>query len=153
MCCIHMCAGSRSGGGGYFHQNSMWMCLLDLENLPCSIPIFLPNYPPISIPFSKEKHPILTKLGALYNNLPKIHPIYVIWAPSSLMKTPPIALPTFAQKAYVYHVNMRPPPPPPCRPTARINFGRCRTPLKWMFLYPKCGLFEPRFLNFLKAFL
>ena len=25
-----------------------------------------------------EKPPILTKLGALYNNLPKIHPIYVI---------------------------------------------------------------------------
>ena len=49
---------------------------------------FLPNFPPISIPFSKEKHLILTKLGAFYNNLPKIHPIYVIWAPSSLMKTP-----------------------------------------------------------------
>ena len=49
---------------------------------------FLPNFPPINIPFSKEKHPILIKLGAFYNNLPKIHPIYVIWAPSSLMKTP-----------------------------------------------------------------
>ena len=49
---------------------------------------FLPNFPPISIPFSKEKHPIWIKLGAFYNNLPKIHPIYVIWAPSSLMKTP-----------------------------------------------------------------
>ena len=42
---------------------------------------------PISIPFSKEKHPILLKLGAFYHNLLKIHPIYVIWAPSSLMKT------------------------------------------------------------------
>ena len=49
---------------------------------------FVPNFPPISIPFLKEKHPILTKLGAFYNNLPKIHSIYVIWAPSSLMKTP-----------------------------------------------------------------
>ena len=39
---------------------------------------FLPNFPPISIPFSKEKHPILTKLGAFDKNLPKIHPIYVI---------------------------------------------------------------------------
>ena len=47
---------------------------------------FLPNFPPISIPFSKA--PNLTKLGAFYNNLPQIHPIYVIWAPSSLMKTP-----------------------------------------------------------------
>ena len=50
---------------------------------------FLPNFPPSSrpIPFSKEKHPILIKLGAFYNNLPKIHLIYVIWATSSLMKT------------------------------------------------------------------
>ena len=47
---------------------------------------FLPNFPPTRIPFLKGKHPILTKLGAFYNNLPKIHPIYVIWAPSSLMK-------------------------------------------------------------------
>ena len=49
---------------------------------------FLLNFPPFSTLFSKEKHPILTKLGAFYNNLPKIHPIYVIWAPSTLMKTP-----------------------------------------------------------------
>ena len=34
---------------------------------------FLPNFPPISIPFLKDKHPILTKLGAFYNNLPQIH--------------------------------------------------------------------------------
>ena len=37
---------------------------------------FSPNYPPISIPFSIEKHPILPKLGAFYNNLFKIHPIF-----------------------------------------------------------------------------
>ena len=43
--------------------------------------IFLSNFPPTSIPFLKEKHPILTKLGAFCNNLPKIHPIYLIWAP------------------------------------------------------------------------
>ena len=49
---------------------------------------FLPSFPPISLAFLKEKHQILTKLGALYYNLPKIHPIYVIWAPLSLMKTP-----------------------------------------------------------------
>ena len=48
---------------------------------------FSHNYPPICIPFSKEKHPILLKLGAVCHNLLKIHPIYVIWAPSSLMKT------------------------------------------------------------------
>ena len=47
----------QPGGGGYFYQNCTWMCLPDVEN-----PTFLPNFPPISIPFSKEKHPILTKL-------------------------------------------------------------------------------------------
>ena len=38
---------------------------------------FLPNYPPISIPFLIEKYPILSKLNGFYNNLLKIHPIYV----------------------------------------------------------------------------
>ena len=78
---------------------------------------FLPNFPPISILFSKEKHPIWIKLGAFYNNLPKIHPIYVIWAPSSLMKTPR-SLYQISRKGapkgrhiYVYHVNVRTPPP------------------------------------------
>ena len=77
---------------------------------------FLPNFPPISIPFSEEKHPIWIKLGAFYNNLPKIHPIYVIWAPSSLMKTPR-SLYQISRKGapkgrhiYVYHVNVRTPP-------------------------------------------
>ena len=80
---------------------------------------FLPNFPPISIPFSKEKHPIWIKLGAFYNNLPKIHPIYVIWAPSSLMKTPRArSLYQISRKSapkgrhiglHVYHVNVRTP--------------------------------------------
>ena len=77
---------------------------------------FLPNFPPISIPFSKENHPIWIKLGAFYNNLPKIHLIYVIWAPSSLMKTPRSLYQISwksAQKGrhiHVYHVNVRTPP-------------------------------------------
>ena len=76
---------------------------------------FLPNFSTISILFSKRKHPILSKLGALYNNLPKIPPIYVIWAPSSLMKTPD-RYTKFREKvpqkaySYEYHVNVRPPP-------------------------------------------
>ena len=57
---------------------------------------FPPNYPPISIPVLIEKHLILLKLGAFYNNLLKIHPIYVTWAPLSLLK-PPIAIPNFAK--------------------------------------------------------
>ena len=58
---------------------------------------FLTNFPPISIPFLKERHPILTKLGAFCNNLPKIHQIFVIWVPSSLIKLL-IAIPNFAKK-------------------------------------------------------
>ena len=48
---------------------------------------FLPNFQPIAlgIPFSKETHTILIKLGVFDNNLLKIHPIHVIWAPSSLI--------------------------------------------------------------------
>ena len=87
---------------------------------------FLPNFPPISIPFSKEKHPIWIKLGAFYNNLPKIHPIYVIWAPSSLMKTPRSLYQISRKSApkgrhiYVYHVNVRTPPPP-----RKFTFIKC----------------------------
>ena len=82
-----------------FHKdhNLTAMCLPDLENLIFSIPIFCKI-----CPILKQKHPILTKLGAFYNNLHKIHPIYVIWAPSS----PPIAIPNFVkntQKAGTYY--------------------------------------------------
>ena len=76
---------------------------------------FLPNFPPISVPFLKEKHPILNTLGAFYNNLPLIHPIYVIWAPSSLMK-PPDRYTKFCEKApqkagtYTYTMSMWEPP-------------------------------------------
>ena len=75
----------------------------------------LPNFPPISIPFLKEKHPILTNLGAFYNNLPKIHPICVIWAPSSRMKSPRSLYQILwkstpkGRHIYIYHVNVRTP--------------------------------------------
>ena len=78
---------------------------------------FSPNLPPFSIPFSKEKHPILLKLSYFCHNLLKIHPIYVIWAPSSLMKTHRLlyqisrnSIPK-GRHIYVYHVNVRTPPP------------------------------------------
>ena len=59
--------GTRRGGG---------LLSLDVENSTFSILFVLPNSPaPICISFSKEKHPIFTKLGAFYNNLSKIHPI------------------------------------------------------------------------------
>ena len=52
------------------------------------------------------------------NNLPKIHPIYVIWAPVSLMKTNRTLYQISrniileGRHIYVYHVNVRTPPPP-----------------------------------------
>ena len=76
---------------------------------------FLHNYPPISTPFWKENHPICLKLGAFYHNLLKIHPIYVIWAPSFLMKTQ-WSLYQISRNStpkgrhiHVYHVNVRTP--------------------------------------------
>ena len=94
----------------------MWMCLLDLNIWTFRSTAFFHNYLPISITFSKEKHPIWLKLGAFYNNLLKIHPMYVIWAPSSLMKTHQ-SLYQYRETAtkrhhiFVYHVNVRTPPP------------------------------------------
>ena len=41
-------------GGGYFHQNHMWMCLLDLENLTISIPFFWPISHPSVYHFRKK---------------------------------------------------------------------------------------------------
>ena len=73
---------------------------------------------------------LMAKFGAFYNNLLQIHPIYVIWAPSSssLMKTPenqPIPIPNFGKKipqkartytSYAYHVNLRTPTTTPSGP-------------------------------------
>ena len=78
---------------------------------------FLPNFLPINIPFSEEKHPIFTKLGAFYNFWPKKHPIYVIWAPPSLDENPRTLYQILQKSApkgrhiYVYHVNVRTPSP------------------------------------------
>ena len=59
----------------------------------------------------ERKAPILLKLGAFYHNLLNIHPIYVIWAHSSLMKTHR-SLYQISRKStpkgryiYVHHVN------------------------------------------------
>ena len=72
-----------------------------------------PNYPPISVPFSIEKDPVLLKLGTFYKKLLKIHPIYLIWAPLSLMK-PSDQSTKFCEKApkkagiglYAYNMSM-----------------------------------------------
>ena len=101
--------------GGYFRQNCTWMCLPDLDNLTLSIQIFRPISHPSVYHFQTKKHPILPKFCAFYNNMLKIHPIYVIWAPSSLMKTHQLLYQISKKCApkgrhiYVYHVNVRTP--------------------------------------------
>ena len=51
---------------------------------------------------------ILLKLGAFYHNLLKIHPIHVIWAPSSLMKTYQISRNSTWKGRHIYdYVNVR----------------------------------------------
>ena len=76
------------GGGCYFHQNRTWMCLPDLENMTFSIPIFYPISHPSVYHFWK-KSTQFWPYWVLFTILsPKILPIYVIWASSSLTKTP-----------------------------------------------------------------
>ena len=106
---------SSPGGGGVLSPKSYVDVPAGPRKSDYLYTNFLPNFPPISLPFSKENHPIWIKLGAFYNNLHKIHPIYVIWAPSSLMKTPRSLYQISWKSApkgrhiYVYHVNVRTP--------------------------------------------
>ena len=85
-----------------------------LQNFDFHCTYFCCHLPPISIPISYKKHPILLKLDAFYSNLLKIHPIYVNSAPSSVMKIPDL-LTEIHEKCpkgrhiYIYHVNVRPP--------------------------------------------
>ena len=106
-------------GGGYFHQNRMWMCLPDLEKLTFSIPIFCLISHPSVYHFQKKSTQFWPNwmFFFFFNNLPKIHPIYVTWAPSSLMKTPNHYTKFHTKKIapkgrhiYVYHVKVRTPP-------------------------------------------
>ena len=59
----------------------------------------------------ERKHPILTKLGAFYNNLPKIHPVLYNLGFLVSDENPPIAIPNFVKKCpkrqahnYMYHI-------------------------------------------------
>ena len=108
----------RYGGGGVLPPKSYVDVPAGRQKSDFLYSNFMPNFPPISIPLSKEKHLILTKLSAFYNNLPKLHPNFVIWAPSVSNENPPIAIPNFAKKHPKRQVHIRIPcqcknPPPP----------------------------------------
>ena len=107
------------------------------------LPIVLPNFPPISIPFSKEKHQILTKFGAFYNDLSKIHPIHVIWALLSLMKPPPRSLCQISRKSapkgrHIYTVR---PIGLPCQCENPPGF----LPARWPMTVMNCRVTAERF--------
>ena len=59
---------------------------------------FFAHVPTHQYTIFERKYPILTKLGAFYNNLPKIHLVYKILVPLSLMKNLPITIPNFTKK-------------------------------------------------------
>ena len=92
--CRKICAQLQKGVTGamahtYRHVTSTYMprggtftkiergCACRPQKLDFLYTNFSHKYPPISIPFLKQKHPILLKLGVFYHNLLKIHPIYV----------------------------------------------------------------------------
>ena len=86
-------------GRGYFKKFCMWMCLPIFKIMTFTIPYFvhiITNHIPI---LYKKKTPILLKLGVFYYHLLKIHPIYVNWVPSSVMKKKTIAILKSAKKA------------------------------------------------------
>ena len=93
---VHLTKHPLYTGGGVFSPKLYVDVPGGPQNLTFSILIFCPISHPSVYHFWK-KHPILAKLGAFYNNLPKIYSIYVIWAPSSLMK-PPDRYTNFAKK-------------------------------------------------------
>ena len=81
-----------------------------------SLHLFLSPFTTLQYTNFVQQTQILLKLGAFYNNLPKIHPIYVNGAPSSAMK-PPDCYTKICEKApqkagtkYIYHVYVRTPP-------------------------------------------
>ena len=94
-------------------------CACRTSKIWLSLYQFFAKFPTHQYTIFERKAPdlIWIKLGAFYNNLPQIHPIYVIWAPPSLMKTPPIAIPNFAKKCPKRQAHIRIPcqcenPPP-----------------------------------------
>ena len=107
------------GGGLQKIFKCMWMCDVPagVRNFDFHYIKFCPHLPQINIPILYKKHPILLKLGAFYHRLLKIHPIYVNWVPSSVMKPLPRSLYQNQLKSApkgrhinLYHVNVSTPP-------------------------------------------
>ena len=91
------------------------MCLPYFKNLTFFIPIIRTIIHPSVYHFRKKSTQFCSNWVAFYHNLLKIHPIYVILAPSSLMKTNRSLYQISwnstpkGRHIYVYHVNVRTP--------------------------------------------
>ena len=107
------------GGGGYFHQNHMWMCLPDLENLIFSIPIFCLISQPSVYHFQKTIIQFWPNWVLFTIICPKYTQFYNLGSFNS-DENPLIAVPDFAKKrpkrqAHIRipcHIPPSPPPPP-----------------------------------------
>ena len=95
--------------GGVSFTKIVRGCACRTSKIWLSLYQFFAEFPTHQYTIFERKAHNLTKLGAFYNILPQIHPIYVIWVPSSLMK-PPIAIPNFAKKRPKRQVHIRKPP-------------------------------------------
>ena len=109
---------SYSPGGGGSFTKIVRGCACRTSKIWLSLYQFFAKFPTHQYrpTIFERKAPNLDQIGCFYNNLPKIHPIYVIWAPSFLMKTPRSLYQISRKSApkgrhiYVYHVNVRTPP-------------------------------------------
>ena len=103
---------SWPGGGGTFTK-IVRGCACRTSKIWLSLYQFFALFPTHQYTIFERKAPNLTKLGGFYNNLPQIHSIYVIWAPSSVMKTPRSLYQILRKSApkgrhiHVYHVKVR----------------------------------------------
>ena len=109
---------SKARGGGLLSPKSYVDVPAEPQKSDYLYTNFLPNFPPINIPFSKEKHPILTKLGAFLQHLAKNTPNFLNlgFVISDENPSPPRSLYQILRKSapkgrhiYVYDVNVRTP--------------------------------------------
>ena len=70
-------------------------CACRTSKIWLSLYQFFAQFPIHQYTILERKALNFTKLDAFYNNLPKLYPTYVIWAPSTLMTPCPIAKPNF----------------------------------------------------------
>ena len=87
-----------SRGGVTFTKIVRGCACWTLKNLTFSIPIFCPISHPSIYHFRKSTQFWPNWVFLFYNNLPKIHPIWIIWAPLSLMNPPPDRYTKFCEK-------------------------------------------------------